>query len=311
MSTPHSAASSSAAKTSGKAIASIVLGVLSLVTCLLTGIPAIILGILGLSNISKSQGRITGQGLAVAGIVLGALGTLATPLVGILAALALPALNMARETAREANAANQLIQVSRALMNAETTDGKLPADIVDAAGRPLLSWRVQLLPHLGHDVLYRQFHLDEPWDSPHNLKLAAMIPVEFQAVDVPLGDKTLCQLPVGEGTLFESYGPKAANRYAPVSTSTIPDGMTQTILLVEVDPGEAVTWTKPADLHVDRSDPWRSLGELRMHGFLALFADGHYQKISRDVTSQTLNKAFSRDGRRFGEAPLTDADLNP
>jgi hypothetical protein len=28
-------------------------------------------------------------------------------------------------------------------------------------GKPLLSWRVAILPYIGHDELYRQFHLDE------------------------------------------------------------------------------------------------------------------------------------------------------
>jgi len=34
----------------------------------------------------------------------------------------------------------------------------------DRGGKPLLSWRVQLLPYLEENGLYRQFHLDEPWD---------------------------------------------------------------------------------------------------------------------------------------------------
>jgi hypothetical protein len=34
-----------------------------------------------------------------------------------------------------------------------------------------LSWRVKLLPYLEQDHLYRQFKLNEPWDSPHNQAL--------------------------------------------------------------------------------------------------------------------------------------------
>jgi hypothetical protein len=61
---------------SGKAIASLILGVLSFCTSVLTGGPAIILGIIGLSEMRRSQGRITGQGMAIAGIITGALGSI-------------------------------------------------------------------------------------------------------------------------------------------------------------------------------------------------------------------------------------------
>src|SRR3954451_8197469 len=64
------------AETSGKAVTSFVLGLLSIVLCLniLTGIPAIILGILGLNDVNRSGGRRKGSGFAIAGIVTGGVG---------------------------------------------------------------------------------------------------------------------------------------------------------------------------------------------------------------------------------------------
>jgi len=56
-------------KTSGKAIASLILGLFSFVGMCFTGIPGLILGIMGHSEIGKSGGRIGGKGLATAGIV--------------------------------------------------------------------------------------------------------------------------------------------------------------------------------------------------------------------------------------------------
>src|SRR3972149_4277670 len=47
-----------------------------------------------------------------------------------------------------------------------------PPAIRDKEGKPLLSWRVAILPYVEESGLYKQFHLDEPWDSPHNLALA-------------------------------------------------------------------------------------------------------------------------------------------
>ena len=64
----------------GKAIASLVLGILSLVCCFgaLAGIPAIILGALSKRDIARSGGAIGGEGMAITGIVTGVLSTLGT-----------------------------------------------------------------------------------------------------------------------------------------------------------------------------------------------------------------------------------------
>ena len=48
--------------------------------------------------------------------------------------------------------------------------------IADSTGKPGLSWRVAILPYLEQDTLYKQFKLDEPWDSPHNKKLIRQMP---------------------------------------------------------------------------------------------------------------------------------------
>lgn len=64
----------------GKAIASLVLGIMSMVCCtgILTAIPAIILGALARRDILRSQGATGGEGMAIAGIVTGGIATLGT-----------------------------------------------------------------------------------------------------------------------------------------------------------------------------------------------------------------------------------------
>src|SRR5262249_27007034 len=54
--------------------------------------------------------------------------------------------------------------------------GRFPANIVNSDGKPLLSWRVAILPYIEQEKLYAQFHLDEPWDSEHNMKLLNQMP---------------------------------------------------------------------------------------------------------------------------------------
>ena len=55
---------------------------------------------------------------------------------------------------------------------------------------PKLSWRVALLPFLGHQELYEAFHLNEPWDSPHNKALIGRMPDVFTTPSSPAGPGT-------------------------------------------------------------------------------------------------------------------------
>src|SRR4051794_3818491 len=165
--------------TSGKAIASLVLGMMSLVCTLFTGIPAIILGLLGLSDIERSRGLRTGKGMAITGIVLGGLGSTLVVL-AVLIALLVPAVQAAREAARRSQCVNNLKQIGLAMHNYNSAyDVFPPAVITDPDGKPLLSWRVLLLPFLDEQALYEQFKLDEPWDSPNNKPLLSRMPKVF------------------------------------------------------------------------------------------------------------------------------------
>jgi len=82
------------AKTSGLAITSLVLAILSPFTCLITAIPAIIFGIVGLVKISKSGGQLKGSGLAIAGI---ALPVVLLPVIALLMGILMPALARVRQ----------------------------------------------------------------------------------------------------------------------------------------------------------------------------------------------------------------------
>lgn len=57
-------------------------------------------------------------------------------------------------------------------------------------GRTLVSWRVHLLPYLGHADLYEQFKLDEPWDSSNNLPLLDKMPDIFRSIGDSQGSTT-------------------------------------------------------------------------------------------------------------------------
>jgi type II secretory pathway pseudopilin PulG len=108
------------AQTDGGAIASMVLGIASIVLCLsfLAGIPAIILGHISLSRIKKSMGRLKGEGMALTGLILG---YISLPFILIIAAIAIPNLLRARTTANEAAAASTVRTLNTSQITYSTT----------------------------------------------------------------------------------------------------------------------------------------------------------------------------------------------
>lgn len=98
-------------KTSGLAIASLVLGVLGFF-CGCTAIVGLILGFLAMSRIRKSNGTLGGHGLALAGTIVSGVALLIMVLLA--PAMLLPALAKAKERALSIQCVNNLKQLSLA-----------------------------------------------------------------------------------------------------------------------------------------------------------------------------------------------------
>ena len=74
--------------------------------------------------------------------------------------------------------------INLAMLSYENSQGAFPPRaIFDKSGKPLLSWRVQILPYIEEARLYEEFHRDEPWDSDHNKKLIPRMPKIYAAPD--------------------------------------------------------------------------------------------------------------------------------
>src|SRR6185295_2767398 len=111
-------------------------------------------------------------------------------------------------------AMNNLKIIGLAMHNYHDTNQRFPAAaIYDKQGKPLLSWRVAILPYLNQKQLYESFHLDEPWDSEHNRKLIPRMPAEYAAAGAmpppgakpaPALGKTRYVLPTGKIALFQN-----------------------------------------------------------------------------------------------------------
>ena len=274
---------------SGRAIASFVLGLCSFVLCCFTGVPAVILGIMGLSDINNPKKNVSGKGFAITGIVLGSLwSVVAVP--AVLIAILLPAVQAAREAARRAQCVNNLKQIGLAMHNYESSFGTfVPVATYDASGKPLLSWRVLLLPYLEQQPLYNKFHLDEPWDSPNNKPLGEIVLRVFQCPSEPaLGPNTTYQVVVDPRSTF-------TGKPAGVPLREVTDGTANTLLVVEA--ATPVPWSKPDDIRFARaSDPRLGIGSRHPGGLNALFADGAVRFLKNSASNPLSPEMPRGDG---------------
>ena len=98
------------------------------------------------------------------------------------AAAAAGLVGQARSNAGRTMSMNNLKQLALAWhIYADPHMGAFPDNIKSKDGKPLLSWRVAILPYTEQNELYQQFKLDEPWDSEHNKTLIAKMPAYFAA----------------------------------------------------------------------------------------------------------------------------------
>jgi hypothetical protein len=205
-----------------------------------------------------------------------------------------------REAAERTRSSNNMKQIGLAMHNHLGVNGRFPAAAGFGKGdKPLLSWRVQLLPYLEQDALYKEFHLDEPWDSDHNKKLIARMPDVFRSTangKLAKEGKTTYLAPRGKETMFPPGN-------AGVRIRDITDGTSNTIMLVDAADDRAVIWTKPDDLEIDPKEPQKGLAVRVGNAFLVLLADGSVRGLPKDIDKKTLWALFTIAGNEVIEIP--------
>jgi RNA polymerase sigma factor (sigma-70 family) len=158
-----------------------------------------------------------------------------------------------------------------------------PAANCDKDGKPLLSWRVALLPYLNEQALYNNFKLDQPWDSAHNKKLLDSMPALYGII----GEKTVYQVFTGPSTVFD--GPRG------VKQGDI-TGLDRVVLIVEAD--TPLPWTKPQDMPYDATKPLPRLGGLFQNGFHVATGDGAVRFVSRRFNEKVFRNLIIRDSNK-------------
>jgi hypothetical protein len=167
-----------------------------------------------------------------------------------------------------------------------------PAYVADQNGRPMHSWRVLILPFLEQQSLFEQYDFSQPWNSPHNLKLADKMPATyaFHGKYRPGLTTTNYLAVVGEQTLWTG----ARGR----KSRAVSDDRASTILLIEND-GLEIHWLQPRDVSFDSmsfqinhpaglSSPYERPA--------VATDDGTVFEIGDDVTPQTLRAMLTANG---------------
>ncbi len=215
-----------------------VLGLWSILLSYLTGLPAVVLGIIALVRIHRSHGRIQGAGMAITGI---AFGSLAPALVYALAfVLIYPAVQVKREAAWRLQSGNNLKAIGLAVQNYHSVNqGFPPGAIADKAGREHHGWQAQLLPYVEQMEVYNHIDFNVPWDDPKN-----RVPMQTQIASY--ASPGISQIKDADGYALTHYAGNShlflKNRAFPISE--IKDGTSNTILAGEAA-GNFQPWGHP------------------------------------------------------------------
>jgi hypothetical protein len=179
-------------------------------------------------------------------------------LLGVPAAL-WPAIQNARQAAIESCSTCPVGAINLSLHNYHVAHGHFPPpNRCDNEGKPLWSWRVEMLPCLEYGSIYNQLDFAQPWDSPTNRSVLETMPngkfftSRFCTRPKYFNSETCYMAVIGPGTAWRSDGP--------VARSELPDNGSHTVMLVEVA-NSGVHWAAPRDLTVDEALEGLKTGE--------------------------------------------------
>lgn len=196
--------------------------------------------------------------------------------------------------ANRAKAMNNFKQIGLAFHNYHSVHNRFPPAVIrDQSGRALRSWRVELLPYLEQDNLYKQLRLTEPYNHPVNRRLLSRTPDVFQLPGVAAApDATFIQVFTGPDTPF--------NDRMGATIAQFPDGLSNTILVAEAN--QPVNWAAPNDIvYNSQLSPRSLLGRHYGQDTIVLVGDGSVRPLRPTVSPNTLRLAINpRDGMPLG-----------
>ncbi len=203
-----------------------------------------------------------------------------------------------------------------------------PAVVMGPDGKTPHSWRVALLPYLDENELYKEYRLDEPWDSEHNKKVLEKMPTVFKNPNENRpGYYTSYLAVVGPNTVFAKPTRNAAGAlggefgissgldgeigfnsrpegkqepFAGVRLRGITDGTSNTIAIVEAR--REIPWTKPEDIPFN-GVKLPELGGFYAGGFNVALCDGSARFLPNQLDPKTLKYLFLINDGNLVEFP--------
>ena len=180
-------------------------------------------------------------------------------------------------------------QIGLAMHNHHLVHHELPGNTSDRNEKPMLSWRVKILPFIGEEALYHRFHQDEPWDSEHNIKLMKLMPDVYRHPKiVTKPGMTVYQRPRGAKLMMNSDKGRHFRE--------ILDGLSNTIMVLETRSDAAVAWTRPKDVSVNLDTPKTKWFDEQRSGFNTLMGDGRVLFLSNEVDTTQLKSLLTAQG---------------
>lgn len=195
----------------------------------------------------------------------------------------------------------KLNRIAQAIYTYHSLHGFLPTDILDKDGKPLLSWRVAILPYLDQPNIYKLFKLDEPWDSATNKPLSEIILKLYMSGDFDPKH-------IGYTSVKRFTGPNTLHRPGErILLPRLPDNaLRATLLLAEL--GTPVPWSKPEDPIIEPAakdkpfipkDPpvWTGIYSNVIN---VAFADTQAASLKPDLSSETVaSLIYWKDEKNF------------
>jgi len=197
---------------------------------------------------------------------------------------------------------SSLRRIAMAMRNFHDAHQGFPAShSVAEEGKPLLSWRVHILPYLGEARLYSEFHLNEPWDSEHNRTLVSKMPAVYRSPHSKAdpGKTVFLGNAISNGVLGDPTDvstPPHGTKITGKPPTMITDGVASTILAIEANDSQATIWTKPRDFELNEGQSLEGIAGLHDGGFYAAWCDGSVQFVLNATSPEAIRALFTIDG---------------
>lgn len=248
----------------------------------------------------KPSGTSTTTIVVIVLVVVLALGCVcgAPCLIGLL----LPAVQAAREAARQQVSMNNLRQIGMALHSYHDTYKTFPpAFIPDENGQPRTSWRTMILPFMEQKALSDRYDFNVAWDDPRN---EAVRQVQLPFYRSPRSETT----PNGTNYVVVTSSGGAALGGAGSSTafpgpqgrriSDLIDGTANTILVIEIRNSD-IQWSEPRDIDFSSlsTDPSAPNSINTAAGILVLMGDGSARRLDPDTSLEIIQAMLTANGQ--------------